>query len=158
MNKLIFEELKKRVQNYQIDPNTQLFHHFHQKKLNMSGNNFEKIMADHPDETLLNILKNRNDYQKEASDAAINEAIKRRLVSDLTDLQIKLPSSVKPVNTQFEEEKIITKEKAKRDMLFGALWCIGGIIATAAHIGFIFWGAIIFGGIQFFRGLINNEL
>ncbi|MES2288077.1 MAG: hypothetical protein V4547_20490 [Bacteroidota bacterium] len=123
----------------------------------MSGNNFEKVMADHPDETLLKILKNRNDYQKEACDAAINEAIKRKLVSGLTDLQIKLPSSVKPVNPQFEEERIITKEKAKRDMLFGALWCIGGIIATSAHIGFIFWGAIVFGGIQFFRGLINND-
>lgn len=123
----------------------------------MSGNNFEKVMAEHPDETLLNILKNRNDYQKEASDAAINEAIKRKLVSDLTDLQIKLPSSAKPINPQFEEEKIITKEKAKRDMLFGALWCVGGIIATLADIGFIFWGAIVFGGIQFFRGLINND-
>lgn len=48
------------------------------------------------------------------------------------------------------------KAKAKKDMLYGALWCVGGIIATAAHIGFIFWGAIIFGGIQFFRGLIHS--
>jgi len=123
----------------------------------MSRNNFEKVMADHPDETLLKILKNRNDYQKEASDAAVNEAIKRKLVSDLTDLQIKLPSPVQPVNTQFEEERKLTTEKAKRDMLYGALWCVGGIIATSMHIGFIFWGAIVFGGIQFFRGLINLD-
>jgi hypothetical protein len=47
------------------------------------------------------------------------------------------------------------KSKAQKDMLFGALWCVGGIIATAAHIGFIFWGAILFGGIQFFRGVAN---
>jgi hypothetical protein len=123
----------------------------------MSRNNFEKVMAEHPDETLLKILKNRNDYQKEASDAAVNEAIKRKLVSDLTDLQIKLPAPVKPVNTQFEEERKITTEKAKRDMLYGALWCVGGIIATSAHIGFIFWGAIVFGGIQFFRGVFNLD-
>ena len=47
------------------------------------------------------------------------------------------------------------KDAAKKDMLYGALWCVGGTVATMAHIGFIFWGAIIFGGIQFFKGLIN---
>jgi hypothetical protein len=40
-------------------------------------------------------------------------------------------------------------------MLYGALWCGGGTIATMANIGFFFWGAIIFGGIQLVRGLIN---
>lgn len=47
------------------------------------------------------------------------------------------------------------KEQAKKDMLYGALWCVGGTVATLANIGFIFWGAILFGGIQFFKGLIN---
>jgi hypothetical protein len=47
------------------------------------------------------------------------------------------------------------KAAAKKDMLYGALWCVGGTVATMAHIGFIFWGAIVFGGIQFFKGLIN---
>ncbi|WPV00590.1 hypothetical protein SNE26_02270 [Mucilaginibacter sp. cycad4] len=46
------------------------------------------------------------------------------------------------------------KERAKKDMLYGALWCVGGLVLTLAHIGFIFWGAIVFGGIQFFRGVI----
>jgi hypothetical protein len=48
------------------------------------------------------------------------------------------------------------KEKANKDMLYGALWCIGGIVATVADIGFIFWGAILFGGIQFFKGVSNS--
>ena len=55
-------------------------------------------------------------------------------------------------------EKQITdarKERANKDMLYGALWCVGGIVGTAAQIGFIFWGAILFGGIQFFKGLAN---
>jgi methyl coenzyme M reductase beta subunit len=39
--------------------------------------------------------------------------------------------------------------KANKDMLFGAMWCIGGTVATMANIGYIFWGAIVFGGIQF---------
>ena len=48
------------------------------------------------------------------------------------------------------------KERANKDMLYGALWCIGGIIATVADIGYIFWGAIVFGGYQFFKGLLNS--
>lgn len=47
------------------------------------------------------------------------------------------------------------RERANKDMLYGALWCIGGIIATASGIGFVFWGAILFGGIQFFKGLFK---
>jgi hypothetical protein len=49
------------------------------------------------------------------------------------------------------------KERAKKDMIYGALWCVGGIIFTVADTGFIFWGAIVFGGIQFFRGVINSQ-
>lgn len=48
------------------------------------------------------------------------------------------------------------KEGATKDMIYGALWCVGGIIATIAQIGFIFWGAILFGGIQFIKGLVNS--
>jgi len=47
--------------------------------------------------------------------------------------------------------------KANKDMLYGALWVVGGLILTFAKIGFIFWGAILFGGIQFFRGLMNKN-
>jgi fructosamine-3-kinase len=55
------------------------------------------------------------------------------------------------------EQQIIDekKEKAKKDMLYGALWCGGGLVLTMAHIGFIFWGAIIFGAVQFFKGVAN---
>lgn len=48
-------------------------------------------------------------------------------------------------------------------MLFGALWCIGGIVVTAVTYQaasssgggtyFVAYGAIIFGAIQFFKGL-----
>jgi len=56
-------------------------------------------------------------------------------------------------------EKDIKKFKttaANKDLIYGALWCIGGIVATAAEIGYIFWGAIVFGGYQFLKGLINS--
>lgn len=49
-------------------------------------------------------------------------------------------------------------------MLYGALWCIGGIVITvvtysAASGGgtyVVAWGAIIFGFIQFVKGLSNR--
>ena len=56
---------------------------------------------------------------------------------------------------------------AERRMLFGALWCIGGVFVTAitymAASGpgggtyIVAWGAIVFGGIQFFRGLTGKD-
>ncbi len=56
------------------------------------------------------------------------------------------------------------KKAGQRNMLVGALWCIGGIIVTAVTYlaasnsptggtYMVTWGAIIFGAIQFFRGL-----
>ncbi len=56
------------------------------------------------------------------------------------------------LETQLRDAK---KAGAKKDMLYGGLWCAGGLALTLAHVGFIFWGAIIFGGIQFFKGLAN---
>jgi hypothetical protein len=43
-------------------------------------------------------------------------------------------------------------------MLYSAFWCLGGTIFTVADIGYIFWGAIVFGGAQFFGGLIGYFL
>ena len=51
----------------------------------------------------------------------------------------------------------------KKNMLHGLLWCIGGVLVTAATYQMaasssnggtfvVAWGAIVFGGIQFLRG------
>jgi hypothetical protein len=57
------------------------------------------------------------------------------------------------------EEQIAKEQKssAKRDMLYGALWCVGGTVLTLSDTGFIFWGAIVFGGYQFIKGVINYQ-
>ncbi|MDP6634437.1 MAG: hypothetical protein QGG42_06040 [Phycisphaerae bacterium] len=55
-------------------------------------------------------------------------------------------------------------EAGRRNMLYGALWCIGGIVVTAATYSaasgggtyVVAWGAIVFGAIQFFRGLFQG--
>ncbi len=57
------------------------------------------------------------------------------------------------IETQIKEDR---KEQANKDMLYGALWCVGGIVLTISGIGFIFWGAIVFGGYQFLKGVINS--
>ncbi len=54
------------------------------------------------------------------------------------------------------------QEAGRKNMLYGALWCIGGLAVTffsyqSATTGggkyVIAWGAVIFGAIQFFQGL-----
>ncbi len=42
-------------------------------------------------------------------------------------------------------------------MLWGAVWCVGGLIETAADVGYIFYGAIIFGDIQLVQGLMKSN-
>ena len=55
-------------------------------------------------------------------------------------------------------------DMAKRNMVVGGLWCVGGIAVTAVTYSgasdggghyVVAWGAIIFGAIQFVRGLVQ---
>jgi hypothetical protein len=55
------------------------------------------------------------------------------------------------------DENEAQREQANKDMIYGALWCIGGTIATLSNLGYAFWGAIVFGGIQFIRGFMNRN-
>jgi hypothetical protein len=55
----------------------------------------------------------------------------------------------------------LEKKQAGKDVLYGALWLGGGLVVTLVSLsngrgGVIAYGAIIFGGIQFFRGLIKS--
>ncbi len=69
-------------------------------------------------------------------------------------------SIVDSMYTQLDDGK---KERAKKDMIYGGLWFFGGIIVTIATYSaasgggsyVVAWGAIIFGGFQFFRGIAN---
>lgn len=53
------------------------------------------------------------------------------------------------------------KKQANNDVLYGGLWFAGGLIVTLISVGsgrggVIAYGAVIFGGIQFFRGLMKS--
>ncbi|OIQ30949.1 MAG: hypothetical protein BM564_01690 [Bacteroidetes bacterium MedPE-SWsnd-G2] len=105
--------------------------------------------------------QNINTEQPEASyqlaaNLLFNEELKTEVV--IAEL-IKNGSSEKDATAIILDLKTqnaaILKENAKKDMLYGSLWCIGGLVATLADVGYIFWGAIVFGGYQFIKGAIN---
>ena len=64
---------------------------------------------------------------------------------------------------EIQAENVQSRDKAASDIFFGLLWCVGGIVVTlvtynAASNGgtyIIAWGAILFGGIQFLKGLFH---
>jgi hypothetical protein len=61
-------------------------------------------------------------------------------------------------------DRAVRKRKAKKDIWIGAAWCFGGLAisigtyAMASERGgsyFMAWGAVLFGGFQMIKGLIN---
>jgi hypothetical protein len=66
------------------------------------------------------------------------------------------------VKAMRKAESNVLRAAGKKNMLFGALWFVGGVIVTAATYQLvagagggkfiIAWGAIAFGAIQFIRG------
>jgi len=85
------------------------------------------------------------------------EAVKANLV----DIGVDKESADIMVNNLMAQVVEAKKERASKDMIYGALWCIGGIIVTAATYQaargggtyVVAWGAIIFGAVQFIKGL-----
>ncbi|MGC4103782.1 hypothetical protein [Ferruginibacter sp.] len=64
-----------------------------------------------------------------------------------------------------DQIKAAKRKRGNKDMLYGGLWCAGGTIITIATYSaaseggghyVVAWGAIIFGAIQFFRGVANS--
>ena len=63
--------------------------------------------------------------------------------------------------TSLRREAEVTKAAGAKNMLYGALWCIGGIVVTVGSMSaasgggsyVMAWGAILFGGLQFLQGL-----
>ncbi len=82
-----------------------------------------------------------------------SEDVKNILIEQGVDIE---SASIVVENLLLEQSQ--KKKNANNNMMYGALWCIGGIIATVADIGAVFWGAIVFGGIQFMKGAADVEI
>lgn len=127
-----------------------------------SENKFATVMAQYSDDSIRKILWERNSYQPQAQQAAIHEALKRQIITKIEDVEIFFPSpeeiEPKPPTEEDLEKQDMRNDKAEKDMLYGGLWFVGGLLGTISEIGFIFWGAILFGGFQFVRGLSNRFL
>jgi hypothetical protein len=116
----------------------------------------------------MNDLKTVMNNQQGSSNAAVNEYYNfaaNMLLNDKKtskDVQLALVEKGLSESAAFTiihnlevEIKNAKRESGRKDMIYGALWCVGGTVATVANIGFIFWGAILFGGFQFIKGAIN---
>ncbi|MBR5822608.1 MAG: hypothetical protein IKY67_00515 [Paludibacteraceae bacterium] len=64
-----------------------------------------------------------------------------------------------------EQMKQAKNSAANKNMIYGALWCVGGLLVTAITYSvasenggtyIVTWGAVIFGAIQFFKGLFQK--
>ncbi len=108
----------------------------------MEENRNTNTAAEHHYDYAANLMVNHNKNSYEAKTALIAQGLDDYSASAV----------VENLEMQISDAK---KNKAKKDMLYGALWCVGGLVLTMAKIGFIFWGAILFGAIQFFKGVAN---
>jgi hypothetical protein len=89
------------------------------------------------------------------------------IARSLTDRGLDSEAATAVVRQLEQSKSEANKRAGEKNMLFGALWCIGGIAFTAltyraaANPGggrfVVAWGAILFGGIQFVRGLIQSS-
>lgn len=76
------------------------------------------------------------------------------IVAILTEKGIDRQTAIEITDYVENELRSAKKKAAQKDILYGALWCLGGLGLTLADVGFIFWGAILFGGIQLVKGVI----
>ena len=94
-------------------------------------------------------------YQRAANLLVNHDKTAYEVRQDLVSHGLDEESAAIVVENIEKEIEASRKKRANRDMIFGALWCVGGIVGTMANIGFIFWGAIVFGAVQFVKGAIS---
>lgn len=89
------------------------------------------------------------------------ERLPEKVAHGLVEKGIELPIARHMVQ---RVDRSIRKRKAKKDIWIGAAWCFGGLAISiftytmAMERGgsyFMTWGAVVFGGVQMIRGLIN---
>tara|TARA_R110002050_G_scaffold39891_2_gene97866 strand:+ start:3428 stop:3799 length:372 start_codon:yes stop_codon:yes gene_type:complete len=77
------------------------------------------------------------------------EETKHLLVKDGLDEE-SASAIVEHLVTQINE---VSNEKAYKDIWVGLAWALGGLIANYSGVGFVFWGAVLYGAVRLFKGL-----
>lgn len=103
-------------------------------------------------------------YQYTIDQMVNNNVSASQMKSDLIQQGLSSDDAGMVVDNVVAEIAKAKKEHGKKDMLYGALWCIGGIVVTVATYSaasgggtyVVAYGAIIWGAIQFFKGLFNS--
>lgn len=90
----------------------------------------------------------------------------KRLEAELTSKGLDKETAAKVVSDTFARHAASVNRAGARKMLYGALWCIGGIGITlwtyseakagGGGVYLVAWGAILYGLILFFRGSALN--
>lgn len=107
------------------------------------------------------MTKENDDLPEDIYEVAFNLLVKyKKSVQEVHDILIKdyypkvdtniASRIISEVKHEYSSGNI--KKSANKNMFWGVIWCVGGIIGTLSDTGFIFWGAILFGGIKFFQG------
>jgi hypothetical protein len=100
-----------------------------------------------------------------AAEQMLNGVAPSRIEKVLTERGLDAEAAATVVGKLEQTRAGAARQAGKRNMLFGASWCIGGIVVTAityeaaSQSGgtyVIAWGAIVFGGIQFLHGLFQS--
>jgi hypothetical protein len=116
-----------------------------------------------------NTVTNLASSQQDPLGAAFQHAVglinqgksRAQIESELKSIGLGQESVSGVVNRVFQLRKQAHRDVAGKNIMFGAIWCVGGTAVTAltyqmASGGgtyFVAWGAILFGGIQFLKGV-----
>lgn len=87
-----------------------------------------------------------------------------KIKSDLIERGLSSEAAGTVVNNLIVIRKEQRKKTGQKNMLYGALWCIGGIAVTVGTYAMaegggtymVAYGAVIFGAIQFFQGIYQS--
>ena len=101
-------------------------------------------------------LQNQQKSAEEVQQMLIDRKLDPELAASIVAHALKEPRTSVIESSTTASTYRIKEDNGVTDMIFGALWCIGGIVATLASIGYIFYGAIIFGAFQFIRGVVKS--
>ena len=102
--------------------------------------------------------ENPKSVQEYVISSLIAEQPKRLIIAALLEKGIDEEAAKKLIADG--EDKLMDTERAaaNKDILYGAIWLVVGIAITFSGVGFITYGAIIYGLFRLFKGLSNTNI